>query len=92
MRIALLPLLLFSCVANTAQATDWFKSSDALTQVHKHLLDNDLPQMFDSLVEVWQINSSQSREDHLNELFDQALNKDCGKTSPEKHYRIGSVP
>ncbi len=82
---------MLSCVVNTAQATDWFKNSDALTQVHKHLLDNDLSLMFDSLVEVWQINASQSREDHLNELFDQALNKDCGKTLTKRHYPIGSV-
>ena len=84
MKKALLPLLILSSVINTAHAADWFKDSDALTQVHKHLLDNDLALMFDSLVEVWQINSSQSREDHLNELFDQALNKDCGKTLTRK--------
>lgn len=80
MKKALLPLLILSSVINTAHAADWFKDSDALTQVHKHLLDNDLALMFDSLVEVWQINASQSREDHLNQLFEQALNKDCGKT------------
>jgi len=80
MKKALLPLLILSSDINTAHAADWFKDSDALTQVHKHLLDNDLALMFDSLVEVWQINASQSREDHLNQLFEQALNKDCGKT------------
>ncbi|MGF1839516.1 DUF2861 family protein [Vibrio atlanticus] len=80
MKKALLPLLILSSGINTAHAADWFKDSDALTQVHKHLLDNDLALMFDSLVEVWQINASQSREDHLNQLFEQALNKDCGKT------------
>ncbi len=80
MKKALLPLLILSSVINTAHSADWFKDSDALTQVHKHLLDNDLALMFDSLVEVWQINASQSREDHLNQLFEQALNKDCGKT------------
>ncbi|MEZ9439036.1 DUF2861 family protein [Vibrio atlanticus] len=80
MKKALLPLLILSSVINTAHAADWFKDSDALTQVHKHLLDNDLALMFDSLVEVWQINASRSREDHLNQLFEQALNKDCGKT------------
>ncbi|MCZ4309889.1 DUF2861 family protein [Vibrio atlanticus] len=80
MKKTLLPLLILSSVINTAHAADWFKDSDALTQVHKHLLDNDLALMFDSLVEVWQINASQSREDHLNQLFEQALNKDCGKT------------
>ncbi|ARP40358.1 DUF2861 family protein [Vibrio syngnathi] len=84
MKKALLPLLILSSVINTAQAADWFKDSDTLTQVHKHLLDNDLALMFDSLVEVWQINASQSREDHLNQLFDQALNKDCGKTLTKK--------
>ncbi|MFA0627239.1 DUF2861 family protein [Vibrio sp. 10N.222.49.A3] len=84
MKKALLPLLILSSVINTAHAADWFKDSDALTQVHKHLLDNDLALMFDSLVEVWQINASQSREDHLNQLFDQALNKDCGKTLTKK--------
>ena len=84
MKKALLPLLILSSVINTAQAADWFKDSDTLTQVHKHLLDNDLALMFDSLVEVWQINASQSREDHLNQLFEQALNKDCGKTLTKK--------
>ncbi|MEZ8806931.1 DUF2861 family protein [Vibrio atlanticus] len=84
MKKALLPLLILSSVINTAHAADWFKDSDALTQVHKHLLDNDLALMFDSLVEVWQINASQSREDHLNQLFEQALNKDCGKTLTKK--------
>ncbi|MEZ9670651.1 DUF2861 family protein [Vibrio lentus] len=84
MKKALLPLLALASVVSPAQAADWFKNSDTLTQVHKHLLDNDLSQMFDSLVEVWQINSSKVREDHLNELFDQALNKDCGKTLTKK--------
>ncbi|MFA0078865.1 DUF2861 family protein [Vibrio artabrorum] len=84
MKKALLPVLMLSSLINTAHAADWFKNNDALTQVHKHLLNNDLPQMFDSLVEVWQINASEYREEHLNTLFAQALNKDCGKTLTKK--------
>ncbi|WP_299689935.1 DUF2861 family protein [uncultured Vibrio sp.] len=80
MRKALFSLCILMGVCQTSQASDWFQSSDVLTQAHKHLLDNDLPLMFDSLVEVWQINSSKVREEHLNNLFYQALNKDCGKT------------
>ncbi|MBW3698062.1 DUF2861 family protein [Vibrio sp. T187] len=71
--------LLFS-LCNPAQANDWFKESNSLTQVHKHILDNDLPTMFSSLVEVWQSSESKQHRQHLNELFAQSLNKDCGKS------------
>lgn len=75
-----LPLLLMAMTSFPSSATEWFTGSNALTQVHKHILNDDLTLMFDSLVEVWQSNTSKVREQHLNELFNQALNKDCGKT------------
>ncbi|MEZ9060482.1 DUF2861 family protein [Vibrio pelagius] len=75
-----LPLLLVALTSLPSSATEWFTDSNALTQVHKHILNDDLTLMFESLVEVWQSNTSKIQEKHLNELFNQALNKDCGKT------------
>mgnify|MGYP000424145977 FL=1 len=80
MRISALSLILITSLCNSAQAADWFDNNDTLTQVHKHLLDDDLPGMFESLVEVWQNSPKQVKEDHLNELFTQALDRDCGKS------------
>lgn len=37
-----------------AANVDWFEDNTPLTQAHKHLLNDDLPSMFSSLVEVWQ--------------------------------------
>ncbi|WP_394250329.1 DUF2861 family protein [Vibrio profundi] len=75
-----IPLILFIGLCSNAQANEWFKESDSLTQVHKHILDDDLATMFTSLVEVWQSSESKQNRDHLNELFAQSLNKDCGKS------------
>lgn len=72
--------MLLASLCNFVQAADWFDNNDTLTQVHKHLLDDDLPGMFESLVEVWQNNPTQVKEEHLNELFTQALDRDCGKS------------
>ncbi|NOI13817.1 DUF2861 family protein [Vibrio hepatarius] len=63
----------------SAQDSPWFQSNTPLTQAHKHLLNNDLPAMFSSLVEVWQLEKNQTLAPHLNELFLQSLQVDCGK-------------
>ncbi|PMH43812.1 hypothetical protein BCU68_13265 [Vibrio sp. 10N.286.49.B3] len=57
---------------------DWFEDSSALTQAHTHLLNDDLSGMFTSLVEVWQKMEHQPLGQHLNALFAQSLEKDCG--------------
>tara|TARA_Y100001960_G_C14749179_1_gene867439 strand:- start:1010 stop:1879 length:870 start_codon:yes stop_codon:yes gene_type:complete len=57
----------------------WFESNTPLTQAHKHLLNDDLPAMFSSLVEVWQLEKNQTINPHLNDLFLQSLEVDCGK-------------
>ncbi|MDC0612609.1 DUF2861 family protein [Vibrio sp.] len=64
----------------------WFEKNTPLTQAHQHLLNNQLPAMFDSLVEVWQSQHSVSLNDHLNSLLRQSLNVDCGKSLSEQPF------
>jgi len=68
----------------SATQVPWFESNSPLTQAHKHLLDDDLPAMFSSLVEVWQLEKNQSIIPHLNDLFLQSLEVDCGKSLDNK--------
>ncbi|RTZ17329.1 DUF2861 family protein [Vibrio aquaticus] len=78
---ALLGALLMSAPLSTfATQVPWFESNSPLTQAHKHLLNDDLPGMFSSLVEVWQLEKNQSIVPHLNDLFLQSLEVDCGKS------------
>lgn len=74
----LIGALLLSAPLSAAQIP-WFESNSPLTQAHKHLLDGDLPGMFTSLVEVWQLEKNESLIPHLNDLFLQSLEVDCGK-------------
>lgn len=62
-----------------AEQVPWFDTNSPLTQAHKHLLNNDLSAMFGSLVEVWQLENNQTITPHLNDLFVQSLEVDCGK-------------
>lgn len=63
----------------TAANIPWFESNSPLTQAHRYLLNDDLPAMFSSLVEVWQQEKNRAISPHLNELFQQSLQVDCGK-------------
>ncbi|TFH92499.1 DUF2861 family protein [Vibrio ouci] len=74
----LIGALVLSAPLSAAQIP-WFESNSPLTQAHKHLLDGDLPGMFTSLVEVWQLEKNESIVPHLNDLFLQSLEVDCGK-------------
>ena len=62
-----------------SQSQVWFESNTPLTQTHKHLLNNDLESMFTSLVEMWQLEPSESLQTHLNQILVQSLEIDCGK-------------
>ncbi|MCE0495812.1 DUF2861 family protein [Vibrio salinus] len=64
----------------------WFEKNTPLTQAHQHLLNNELPSMFDSLVEVWQSQHTKSLDLHLNNLLLQSLNVDCGKGLSEQPF------
>ncbi|QJY39116.1 DUF2861 family protein [Vibrio europaeus] len=75
----LIGALIVSASTNAAQVP-WFESNSPLTQAHRHLLNNDLPAMFTSLVEVWQLEKNRSITPHLNDLFLQSLDVDCGKS------------
>ncbi|MHC6529086.1 MULTISPECIES: DUF2861 family protein [unclassified Vibrio] len=72
------------CAPFQTQAVDWFQKNTPLTQAHQHLLDNDLPSMFSSLVEVWQQETNPSIEPHLNDLIVQSFDVDCGKSLENK--------
>ncbi|CAM3152967.1 MULTISPECIES: DUF2861 family protein [Vibrio] len=67
------------CVPLTANSVEWFESNSPLTQAHQRLLNNDLENMFVSLVEVWQLEHNKNIKNHLNDLLLQALTVDCGK-------------
>ncbi|WP_165313888.1 DUF2861 family protein [Vibrio ziniensis] len=77
-RLALILGTLFS-VPLTANGVEWFESNSPLTQAHQRLLNNDLENMFTSLVEVWQLEHNKNIKNHLNDLLIQALTVDCGK-------------
>ncbi len=73
-----------SGVSDLAVANDWFERSTPLTQAHQHLLMGQLPDMFNSLIEVWQDSKSANLNNHLNALMLQGLELDCGKSlSPD---------
>lgn len=76
------------CVPFYAQSVEWFESSSPLTQVHQHLLNNDLDRMFHSLVEVWQLNQTKNTKTHLNDLLIQSLSVDCGKGLTSKTFPV----
>lgn len=82
-RVTLLAALILSCSAH-ADSVPWFGTNTPLTQAHKHLLNDDLSSMFGSLVEVWQQNKNSAITPHLNELFLQSLESDCGKSLEAK--------
>ncbi|SHF50129.1 DUF2861 family protein [Vibrio gazogenes] len=68
------------CAPNYSVYANWFERNTPLTQAHEHLLENDLPKMFSSLVEVWQNAKSNHLSSHLNDLLLQSLSADCGKS------------
>ncbi|EOE4685598.1 DUF2861 family protein [Vibrio vulnificus] len=80
MRKSLLVPILTLTITQPVYAIDWFEANTPLTQAHQHLLDDDLPRMFNSLVEVWQSQPKERIKDHLNSLLMQSLNRDCGKS------------
>ncbi|GAB2650661.1 DUF2861 family protein [Vibrio panuliri] len=69
-----------------SEGLTWFESNTPLTQTHKHLLNNDLPAMFSSLVEVWQLEENVNLAPHLNDLLIQSLEVDCGKGLGNKAF------
>ncbi|MGO1296302.1 MAG: DUF2861 family protein [Vibrio sp.] len=73
------------CVPFFAHA-DWFEENTPLTQAHQHLLEGNLTSMFDSMVEVWQLDKNPDISDHLNSLLMQALKADCGKGLDSKQF------
>ena len=79
MRLFLLFGALLSSASVMSKQVSWFESNSPLTQAHRHLLNNDLSGMFSSLVEVWQLEKNSSIAPHLNDLFLQSLDVDCGK-------------
>lgn len=62
-----------------ANKVEWFEKNTPLTQAHHHLLNDDLPSMFNSLVEVWQQEEPRVNAEHLNDLLLQSFELDCGK-------------
>ncbi|PFG58180.1 uncharacterized protein DUF2861 [Vibrio sp. ES.051] len=76
----LLPVVLSLMLVKPVHAMDWFQTNTPLIQAHQHLLEDDLAGMFNSLVELWQTESSRDLTPHLNELLAQSLSKNCGKS------------
>jgi hypothetical protein len=72
-------LALAILTASTSVGADWFENNTTITQAHRHLLNRDLESMFQSLVEEWQQQPTKSIKNHINRLFLQSLEVDCGK-------------
>jgi hypothetical protein len=73
------------CAPLTVSGAEWFEANTPLIQAHQHLLNNDLANMFTSMVLVWQNNNTPTNKAHLNDLFNQSITANCGKgldTSP----------
>ncbi|KJY83866.1 hypothetical protein TW81_05935 [Vibrio galatheae] len=77
--------LLMSAPTMAAQVP-WFESNSPLTQAHRNLLNNELPAMFNSLVEVWQLEKNRAIAPHLNDIFLQSLDIDCGKSLDNRSF------
>jgi hypothetical protein len=75
-----LPILLAATLMKPVHGMDWFSSNTPLSQAHQHLLEDNLPDMFLSLVELWQSEPNKASTPHLNDLLAQSLTKDCGKS------------
>ncbi|MBF4282397.1 DUF2861 family protein [Vibrio anguillarum] len=74
----------FVTIPTKAQNIEWFDQITPLTQAHQNLLNNNLEAMFNSLVEVWQLEHNKNIQSHLNELLLQSLTVDCGKSLDKK--------
>ncbi|OXX53443.1 DUF2861 family protein, partial [Vibrio sp. V10_P2A27P122] len=74
----------FVTIPTKAQNVEWFDQITPLTQAHQNLLNNNLEAMFNSLVEVWQLEHNKNIQSHLNELLLQSLTVDCGKSLDKK--------
>ncbi|MCJ2377157.1 DUF2861 family protein [Vibrio sp. ZSDZ34] len=72
-------LALLTLLAPSVKGADWFETNTPLTQVHRYLLNKDLEAMYNALVEVWQHKQSKSIKSHINRVFLQSLEVDCGK-------------
>ncbi|MFB9136820.1 DUF2861 family protein [Vibrio olivae] len=77
--VSILGALLVSSAPCFSANVPWFESNTPLTQAHQNLLNGNLPAMFSSLVEVWQLEKNENLTPHLNELFLMSLEADCGK-------------
>ncbi|HFQ5341024.1 DUF2861 family protein [Vibrio vulnificus] len=84
MRKSLLVPFFVISLTQPVYAVDWFEQNTPLTQAHQHLLEDNLPGMFESLVEVWQSSPTDTLKEHLNSLLIQSLNRDCGKSLTKK--------
>lgn len=75
----------FSIMSPSASST-WFETKDTVTLAHHHLLNKDLTAMFQSLVNEWQLQPTVSLQSHINQLFLQSLEVDCGKSLTQQHF------
>ncbi|CAH0529624.1 DUF2861 family protein [Vibrio hippocampi] len=82
----LLTAILSVCSVSPAVNAAWFENTNTVTQVHQHLLNKDLNAMFQSLVEEWQLQPIPSLQSHINQLFLQSLEVDCGKSLTQQHF------
>lgn len=69
MRKSLLVPFFAISLTQPVYAVDWFEQNTPLTQAHQHLLEDNLPGMFESLVEVWQSSPTDTLKEHLNSLL-----------------------
>ncbi len=58
----------------------WVEGSSPINQAHKKLLNNDLEGSFSSIIQVWQTDTNEYVEQHLNELLLKSQESDCGKS------------
>lgn len=58
----------------------WFSGSDALTSAHQRLLEGNTAESFESMVEAWQHDKTETEKRHLTELLSLAISEDCGRS------------
>jgi hypothetical protein len=73
-------ILIGLCAFRPSSAEEWFEEQTPLTRAHQALLEDDLPEAFSAMVQVWQNAGTPYIKEHLNQLLQKSLDRDCGKS------------
>jgi hypothetical protein len=79
-------VLLLALSSHSSQAQGWFQQKTTLTNAHQYLLEDNISESYSALIQVWQQEANDHLSPHLNDLFIQLLEKDCGKSITKSSF------